>query len=110
MNIAVQNPKWVIAVAVVFVSLALHPSNALGQDDPALSDRLRVGVMNEPPFAMQTGEGQWEGLSIELWRMIAKDLKVEFELQEYTSNQQMYDAIEDPVILDLVQQIREVEQ
>ena len=94
MNIVVQNHKWVIAAFVLSIFFALHPSNALGQGDPALSGRLRVGVMNEPPFAMKTIEGQWEGLSIELWYMIAKDLKVEYELQEYTSNQQMYDAIE----------------
>lgn len=50
--------------------------------------------MNEPPFALKTAEGQWEGLSIELWRMIAKDLELEFELQEYISKQQVYDAFE----------------
>ena len=94
MNIDLQNHKWLIAVVVVFVFLALHASNVSGQDDPALSDRLRVGVMNEPPFVMKTADGQWEGLSIELWHMIAKDLKLKFELEEYTSNQQMYDAFE----------------
>ena len=43
---------------------------------------------------MKTADGQWEGLSIELWRMIARDLALEFEFQEYSSIRQMQDAIE----------------
>jgi len=45
MKSVVQNHKWVIAAGVIFVFLTLHPFNTLGQNDPALSDLLQVGVM-----------------------------------------------------------------
>ena len=94
MNIAVQYHKWVTACVVFFLSISLHPFKALGQDVPSLSGRILVGVMNAPPFDMKTADGQWEGLSINLLRMIAKDLGLEFELQEYNSIGQMQYAIE----------------
>jgi polar amino acid transport system substrate-binding protein len=101
MNIAALHHKKVIACVVVFLFFSLHPFNASGQDNPALTGRLQVGVMNVPPFIMKTVDGQWEGLSIELWRMIARDLELEFELQEYSSIQQVHDALENRV-LDIV--------
>jgi len=101
MNIAALHHKEVIACVVVFLFFSLHPFNASGQDNPALTGRLQVGVMNVPPFIMKTVDGQWEGLSIELWRMIARDLELEFELQEYSSIQQVHDALENRV-LDIV--------
>jgi polar amino acid transport system substrate-binding protein len=39
--------------------------------------------MRVPPFVLQSDDGQWSGLSIELWRQIAAELKAEFELREY---------------------------
>ena len=101
MNIVVQYHKWVTACVVVFLSISLHPFKALGQDAPSLSGRILVGMMDAPPFAMKSVGRQWEGLSIELLRMIAKDLGLEFELQEYNSIGQMQDALENRA-LDIV--------
>ena len=91
MNIVSQHHKLII-VWVFFFSL--HPFNALGRDDSALPGKILVGVMNAPPFDMKAADGQWEGLSIELWHMLARDLALEYELQEYSSIPQMQDAIE----------------
>jgi polar amino acid transport system substrate-binding protein len=91
-----QHHRWVIAyvVGIGLLLCSLRPFSALGQDDPALAGRLVVGVMNSPPFAMKTTDGGWEGLSIELWRKVARDLAVEFELQEYSSILQIQVAFE----------------
>jgi ABC-type amino acid transport substrate-binding protein len=41
-----------------------------------------VGTKSTPPFAIQRDDGTWTGLSVELWRAIARDLGVEFEFVE----------------------------
>ncbi len=35
---------------------------------------LRVGVAEEPPFALRDSLGEWHGLAVDLWREIAGDL------------------------------------
>ena len=55
-------------------SAALGPANKT----------LLVGTKVAPPFAMKDKEGKWEGMSIELWDLIAKRLDLEYELKEHT--------------------------
>lgn len=43
---------------------------------------LVVGTKEAPPFAMKDDNGVWRGLSIDLWRLIATDLGIAFELRE----------------------------
>ena len=40
---------------------------------------LKVGITEVPPFVMQTDDGRWEGISIDLWEEIAAGLGREFE-------------------------------
>src|SRR5512144_2300484 len=41
-----------------------------------------VGLVPAPPFAMKDSEGNWEGIAVDLWRHVAHDLGLRFELQE----------------------------
>lgn len=43
---------------------------------------LIVGTKEAPPFVMKTREGTWTGVSIDLWRQIAGELNLPFELRE----------------------------
>jgi len=43
---------------------------------------LVVGTRHAPPFSMKDADGEWVGISIELWRAIAADLKTGFEFRE----------------------------
>jgi polar amino acid transport system substrate-binding protein len=36
--------------------------------------KLVVGTMRAPPFALRSDDGEWSGLSIELWRKVAGEL------------------------------------
>ena len=45
---------------------------------------LRVGTTDAPPFAVKLDNGQWSGISIELWRELATGLGLRFELEERT--------------------------
>jgi ABC-type amino acid transport substrate-binding protein len=90
-----QNHKMVIAKIVGIVMLlivTLLSVKALAQDDKAVPDKLLVGVVDAPPFYMKTADGGWEGLSIELWKAVAQELGVEFELREYSFEQEL-DAV-----------------
>ena len=43
---------------------------------------LRVAVVEDPPMIIKHSDGSWSGFTVELWRHIAKELKVEYELKE----------------------------
>jgi polar amino acid transport system substrate-binding protein len=45
--------------------------------------KIVVGTMRVPPFVVRSDDGQWSGLSIELWKQIAAELKVPYEFREY---------------------------
>jgi len=50
---------------------------------PAIpKQKLVVGVAVGPPFNIQNADGSWTGISVELWRQIAKELGVDFEFRE----------------------------
>jgi ABC-type amino acid transport substrate-binding protein len=94
-NMVSQNHKMVIAKIAGIVTLlivTLLSVKALAQDDKAVPDKLLVGVVDAPPFAMKATDGRWEGLSIELWQAVAQELGVEFELREYSFEEEL-DAI-----------------
>jgi polar amino acid transport system substrate-binding protein len=57
---------------------------AHGQTDTRASPAtLVVGTMRVPPFVLRSDDGQWSGLSIDLWTQIAAELKTGFEFREY---------------------------
>jgi ABC-type amino acid transport substrate-binding protein len=41
--------------------------------------KLTVGVYRAAPFNIRQADGSWTGISVDLWREIAADLKVDFE-------------------------------
>lgn len=47
------------------------------------AEKLVVGVKQAPPFAMHAEGGEWEGIAVDLWRLVAEDLGVEFEFEEH---------------------------
>jgi len=62
--------------SILSFSYAVQPKISL--------EPLLVGTKVAPPFAMKDKEGHWEGISIELWALIAKRLGVAYRLQEHT--------------------------
>lgn len=45
----------------------------------AQSTPLKIGITEVPPFVMQTEDGRWEGISIDLWEEVAAGMNREFE-------------------------------
>ena len=77
--------------AVVLCSLALSVSGmeptaeSLPSSFPAPvipKQKYIVGVAPGPPFNIHESDGTWSGISVELWREIAKELHIDFEFRE----------------------------
>jgi polar amino acid transport system substrate-binding protein len=58
-----------------------HVQADAGADQPRA--KIVVGTMRVPPFVLRSDDGQWSGLSIDLWKRIADELKVPFEFREF---------------------------
>lgn len=48
---------------------------------PPAQESLTVGLYHNPPFAIKTN-GAWDGIAVHLWREIAEEETLEYELQE----------------------------
>ncbi len=81
---------WLTTLSI----LSVIPAASQAQDFPQVPDKLLVGVTNFPPYAMKGEDGKWEGFSIELWKAVAKELTVEFELKEFNRVKQVVEAIQ----------------
>ena len=68
-------------------------SGAVAGQNIKIPDKLLLGVAEIPPYAMKTIDGKWEGLSIELWQAVAKELGAEYEIIEYDRLKQITEAI-----------------
>jgi len=60
---------------LILVSPVLCSSPADAQDGFSTPE-LVVGTKEAPPFAIKSDKGEWSGISIELWRKLADQLKL----------------------------------
>ena len=77
--------------AAVLCSLALAAGGLAAADErlsPALptpvvtKQKFIVGIASGPPFNIRDPDGTWTGISVELWREIADELRIDFEFRE----------------------------
>lgn len=69
------------AAALLGLVLAL-PAAAQEGEAAVPAETLVVGTKEAPPFAMKDADGTWSGISIELWRDVARRLGVDYRLEE----------------------------
>ena len=87
--------KITSALVIGFSLLTIVMSTDVGgQQSSATPQQLIIGTKEAPPFSMKTSDGQWTGLSIDLWRQIAADLNFRFEFHELTLKQ-LLDGVSD---------------
>jgi polar amino acid transport system substrate-binding protein len=68
-----------------------------------------VGVVEAPPFAMKDGNGNWGGIAVRLWRHVASDLRLQYELREM-SPPDLLAAIEDGKLAAVVTAVATAER
>jgi len=71
------------------------PAQALEPRPP--QKKLVIGVVNDPPFAIKNETGQWTGFNVDLWRYLAVDLRLDYDLREMTFKE-IQDALENGTI------------
>lgn len=61
----------------------LHAQTDASETDAMSNDGLLiVGTKIAPPFSMKRSDGEWEGISIDLWREIAREENLQYEFRE----------------------------
>lgn len=80
-------------VAVAFVMALLVPK-AISAPHAAEGGELVVATKEAPPFAIKGENGEWSGISIELWRKLAGDLKLQYRLVEVPSVTALLDGVQ----------------
>lgn len=68
----------------MFAMFLQIPFPAFGHDGPTLrtGEKLFVGVVNDPPYLIKGKNGEWSGFSIDIWKAVATELQVSYELKE----------------------------
>jgi ABC-type amino acid transport substrate-binding protein len=54
---------------------------------------LVIGTRVAPPFSMKRADGEWEGISIDLWRHVAERLGIRYRFDERDTVQALLDAV-----------------
>lgn len=78
-------PRAGSAVALIAAALLLSIwFGGSARAAPPVDAPLVVAVKQAPPFALRQPSGEWTGTSVELWRVIATELDLSYELHETT--------------------------
>jgi polar amino acid transport system substrate-binding protein len=90
-------PRSLVISAVVCAVLTFagrcEAQTANAADNAASSQReLVVGTKETPPFAMKGADGNWSGISIDLWQRIADELHLRYKFAEETQVQGLIDG------------------
>lgn len=83
----------IVAAMLVTADLAVAQDSAGPVVRPGTDQPLKVATIVRPPFVIRTDDG-FSGFSIELWRAIAEELKLDFEWVEVQMFSEMLKQVE----------------
>ena len=72
-------------ILLLALFLSMSTPFALGLSAVAqhpVKQKLIVGVMATPPYSMQEEDGTWSGITVDLWKEIAKIIDVDYEFRK----------------------------
>jgi len=70
----------IIFLTAVYGGIA--PAGAREVTSPTAANKIVVGITDDPPCTYKNAQGQWTGLSVELWQQVARDLKLDYTYKE----------------------------
>ena len=73
-------PQWILRFILLLTLTTVSQVHA--QSTP-----LKIGITEVPPFVMQTEDGRWEGISVDLWKEVAAGMNREFEWAPMSFNE-----------------------
>ena len=62
-------------------------------DTTSVSRVLRIGVIDVPPYCIQDDQGNWDGMSVRLWRRVAETLDLRYEYVSMTEEDEWMDDL-----------------
>ncbi|HEV8674529.1 MAG TPA: transporter substrate-binding domain-containing protein, partial [Methylomirabilota bacterium] len=62
--------------------LAAASSGSASAQTPPAARTLTVGVFSAPPYTMKSAGGTWQGIAVDLWDAIARELGLQYRFQE----------------------------
>ena len=76
--------KRALPCLVLFAVLQPIFFPAFGQNGTTLPEgkTLAVGIVHDPPYLIKGKNGEWSGFNVDIWKTIAGELKVPYELKE----------------------------
>lgn len=79
-----RSPQHIVLLllSILFAGASIQPSLSQIATQPE-ARKLVIGTMRVPPFVLRGDDGVWSGISVELWKRIAAELKVPYEFREY---------------------------
>jgi ABC-type amino acid transport substrate-binding protein len=89
-------PALLLTISLLFGLARAQPapSQVPTPSEPAYGDELVVAIKSSPPFSMKDAQGNWSGISYELWEAVARESDRPFRLEERTLAQ-MLQGLED---------------
>jgi polar amino acid transport system substrate-binding protein len=81
----------VAAFTSIVTARAQTPNPAAVAISPARE--LVIGTKEAPPFSMKASDGTWQGISIELWRRLARENDLRYRFAEESNVQDLLDGI-----------------
>src|SRR5271170_876434 len=82
-----------MALALALLIIASAPQ-AAAPENQAAARELVVGTKEAPPFAIKDDQGNWSGISIDLWRQVADRLKLRYRFVDVVSVSSLLDNLE----------------
>jgi polar amino acid transport system substrate-binding protein len=78
-------PFAIVQRALVLMLVLWMPATSAHAQAPETKPpaKIVVGTMRVPPFVVRSDDGEWSGLSIDLWKKIAAELKLPYEFRAY---------------------------
>ena len=80
-------------LAISVALLASGPVEAQTTPSNPAERELVVGTREAPPFVMKTADGTWQGISIELWQRVAKEMNLRYRITEAPTIQDLLDGV-----------------
>ena len=96
-NSRVHLSKWFLIWVGTCLLLSL-PATVFSQQEPPGRAQILVGVADAPPVYFKGDDGRWEGLGIEIWQAVARDLEASFEIRQFDEFGALLEAIKNEEI------------
>lgn len=85
--------RLVPILILLIAAPTLAAAQESAQQSPATGEPLTVAIKEAPPFALRDAEGNWTGLSVDLWEEVAALQGLDFSYSEQTLDE-IFDGLE----------------